>query len=60
MANNQKKVSLATPTEPVGAKRGGPKHLVDGIAGGQGLITPRTFGRELLPQQANDTTNKGL
>lgn len=60
MANDMTKVSLPTPTEPVGAKRGGPGHLVDGIGSGKGLITPREIGRGVTPQPANNTTDKGL
>ena len=62
MANNQDKVSLPIPNQPVGTMRGGPPHLTDGIsaAGAKGLLTPRELGRGVTPQPSNITTDKGI
>ena len=38
-----------TATEVVGARRGGPAHLIDGLKGGRALITKTGLSGNILP-----------
>jgi hypothetical protein len=39
-----------TASEVVGAKRGGPPHLIDGIGPGKGVITKPSLSGNILPE----------
>jgi hypothetical protein len=54
MAQKQAPIPSGTPST-VGAMRGGPRHLTDGIGPGKGTITKRALAAPIQPQVS--TTN---